>query len=463
MDPFWGREARRLAWSASFGWWLEAFAPAFAVLGALDAALILALREGGRGVGGGVLLGAAGVVAIGIRAYVRARPRFLEVPDALAELDWRLRLDNQLSSALAGVGAWPSPSRWRPVVTWRLRGAGLPVAAGLAIVALALRVPTPDSDRNVAPAFQPAAWAQIEGAIERLDDERIADPRALETWRARLAELESKPAREWYEHQQLEATDTLSEQLDRALTRLANGLGDAKSALTERQASARGLGAERTAAPGDAAGRRLSGTGPGDGPATQTPATQRPGASERLRKLMRAMEASRLPLHPDLRRQLDSATESPAMSQQELEQLIARLEEGQRTALNMRSQSASRQLDEIAERVAGGPSDGERPTTQNRSAHGTGSGRGPGTAPLLIGEVKTAHDGKPEEVFGKEKAKAALGDPAGLSQSEHTVDPSEYRGPTRAGAIADRGRGGEATWSDSLSPDEQEYLKRWFR
>ena len=51
----------------------------------------------------------------------------------------------------------------------------------------------------------------------------------------------------------------------------------------------------------------------------------------------------------------------------------------------------------------------------------------------------------------------------GLGKGEHTVDPSAYKGPTSAGAVAADGSGGETVWRDDLTPQEREVLRNFFK
>ena len=82
-----------------------------------------------------------------------------------------------------------------------------------------------------------------------------------------------------------------------------------------------------------------------------------------------------------------------------------------------------------------------------------GKGGGKSSAPLNLND-------KPADVGSKETAPVASsdlehalpGDLMGVGKGEHQVDPSKYKGPVSAGAIASNGDGGEAVWRNDLTP-----------
>ena len=61
----------------------------------------------------------------------------------------------------------------------------------------------------------------------------------------------------------------------------------------------------------------------------------------------------------------------------------------------------------------------------------------------------------------KDLSRAAPGDLLELQDGEHDVDRSDSK-PTAGGDTRALGKGGDRVWRDSLDPDEQRVLKRFF-
>lgn len=55
-----------------------------------------------------------------------------------------------------------------------------------------------------------------------------------------------------------------------------------------------------------------------------------------------------------------------------------------------------------------------------------------------------------------------MGDLLGVGETEHEED-TESSSPKAGGAVTSQGRGGDAVWRESLVPEEQALLKRYFK
>ena len=104
---------------------------------------------------------------------------------------------------------------------------------------------------------------------------------------------------------------------------------------------------------------------------------------------------------------------------------------------------------------------------QNSKGYRKGPGRGgitrgPGEAPISLGEPQHLGTQNFEAVQNPDLSRAAPGDLISLSQSKHDIDKSKI-GPQQAGAIKSTGRGGDTIWKESLLPAEKELLKRYFK
>lgn len=92
-----------------------------------------------------------------------------------------------------------------------------------------------------------------------------------------------------------------------------------------------------------------------------------------------------------------------------------------------------------------------------------GPGGGGGPAALTLGDKTSAQAGGSEQLNANDRSHDTLGDLEGLSSGKHKVDKDAYKGPVSAGAVASPGEGAEAVWSDNLTPEERETLRRYFK
>lgn len=89
--------------------------------------------------------------------------------------------------------------------------------------------------------------------------------------------------------------------------------------------------------------------------------------------------------------------------------------------------------------------------------------RGPGPAPLFLGENETnLGTNNIEGVENQDFSRAAPGQVLGVGETEHEVDETKT-GPRKAGAVGSKGQGGDTIWRESLMPQEKAVLKRYFK
>ncbi|NRB73751.1 MAG: hypothetical protein HRU46_05290 [Verrucomicrobiales bacterium] len=67
-----------------------------------------------------------------------------------------------------------------------------------------------------------------------------------------------------------------------------------------------------------------------------------------------------------------------------------------------------------------------------------------------------------EKVTNEDLSRASMGDLLGVGETEHEEDKGAS-GPQAGGAVTSQGRGGDAVWRESLVPEEQALLKRYFK
>jgi hypothetical protein len=102
-------------------------------------------------------------------------------------------------------------------------------------------------------------------------------------------------------------------------------------------------------------------------------------------------------------------------------------------------------------------------TTPGEGPGAGGVSRGPGTAPLSFtqnpSEVGSTAQ---EQLSNPDMRHASPGEITGLTQGQHEVDRNAWQG-SAAGGAAGTGQGGETVWMESLTPDERDVLKQYYR
>ena len=358
--------------------------------------------------------------------WLRARGRFFSAADARVFLEAQLRLDSRLTAAAAGLVAWPEPVEKLPrTLRWSPRAPLGWLAAGAALLAVALLAPVP-ADTGVGPrAGKPPSLQQTEAMIAALQELKLPDPAALEQLAQKEAELARRAAAEQYSHSALEAADSLRDQTAAAAASLGRGLSAAAAALKSP---------EHGASMKDAAGR--------------------------LAASLSGLRDGGLPPNADLLKQLgDAAADLSSLSAE------------QRAALSQQLAEAG----EMAKGVAGAAGSGakvERPDPNHPANRGDGTG-GPGagsdgsdgeTAPLTFySDASNAEARKSKSLSGADLRRTALGDKLGETTGAHEVDPTKAEGPMSAGAIAAPAAGGEVVWVNRLTPAERAALKKHFK
>lgn len=444
LERFWVRRAARLARRCNTAWWLERF-NLLALVGLLVFAAALLLARTWRAewlFPPAVVAALFGLLALfALAARFLGRPRFVDAGAGLARLDDRLGLHGRLVSAGAGVGPWPPlPPPELPVraafFRWNLPRACGPGFAAAAVVAGAWWMPLPE-ESPVAPAVAPGAWEQMDQWLETLAEESVVEEDAVEEFASRVEELRDRPEEEWFGHSSLEATDTLQQALGQEIRDLAADMNDLERNLAALQAFSSRMGEE---------------------------------ARERLARdfgeALDALGAGALPLEGGLREQLDGIDPSKlgreglaALAPEQLEALREQLRNGAQALGSLEGlpgADPASTLSGLGEGMGFGDEGGGMPGRG-------GLNRGRGDAPLTFGEeVEGLGSSRLEGVANEDFSRATVGEVLGLGETERELDKTAT-GPVGGGAVSSLGRGGEAVSRESLLPDEQAVLKRYFK
>lgn len=442
LEQVWKRRALSLARRLNFAWWLDRF-NALLIGGLLLFAVFLLLartwRPGWLSPTTAGLAFSGTLTVLALAAWWLARKRFVGVEVALTRLDDRLRLHNRLASASARVGPWPklpADRRDNAGLHWNLARVWLPGFAALLLVAAAWWMPLPEAKPMSARAAEPGAWQQMEDWLGTLEEEGLIEDASIKELESRVEELRNQPEEEWFSHSSLEATDTLRQSLGMEIRDLA-----AEMDALERQLSALQSFSSQMS---EAAKERLA---------------------KEFQQALEALEGSGLSLDQALMKQLKeidpAALGQGTLSQLSAEQLKALQEQLRKGAGALGAMEGLPALGEGSE----GGGEGE---IAGRFGNGQGDGtggvsRGRGDAPLFFGDKEQdLGTSNLEGIANDDFSKAAVGEVLGLGETERKIERAS-EGPVSGGTVGALGQGGEAVSRETLLPDEQTVLKRYFK
>jgi len=416
--------ARRLAARVNFGWWLDLFLPCLLGLSIALSVAVLILRRGQPISLSWVLAAFAAGLSMGaLICFLMARRHFYRTSDGLVRLDSVHRLHNRLTTAEAGVGEWPEPlARSGDGLGWRWRRFLVHPVVSVILLAAAILVPIrPDEAEAARKMEEPLAWEEVEEWIDTLAEEEFVEPERLESIREQVQELRMQPMDEWYSHSSLEASDSLRQQTEQAIRELARDMDSAQAGLEALKQFEDAV-----------------------------PLQLRDDWEKYMGEALKGLQMGQLALDAELLKKLKNI--DPAnlrqLTQAEMDQLMKALKEGNgacKKCSGSGTNSCSAAV--LAEVWCQG-----------------GISRGRGDAPMMLKENES-HLGstRMEGITNPDFSRAALGDTLAVGEGEHDIDETLYQGPQNAGTIRAAGDGGETVWRDTLAPDEQEVLKRYFK
>jgi len=440
LSSQWQTLAKRSARKMNLAWWLQALSPYMVLGGIFTFGVILWLRSQGHEVTATqhwpwFLTGLATLLLI---AWTSARRQFITPAQALVRLESRLRLHNALSVAHLGQGVWPDvPETAQDGWQWRWTHLAAPWLGSLGIIALALWLPLSPEVVAVPPTMEPQAWQQMDDWLKKLEEEQLITPEEKTEQAAKIAELRNQPPEKWFSHDSLHATDTLKEQLQRDLAKMAQNFKTLERSLNALQNYADKL--------------------------------SQPGKEQLLKDLdeaFKGLQTSQLDLNPDLLKELAQIDPKnlPSLSKEQLDQMREALKKGAGECQGMcqnpgflgDGEGADDELSDLLGQMGRGEGEGGKPGQG-------GISRGPGTAPLTLSDDENNFDTrKNEAVSNTDMRRAQLSSTLGIQDGKHEVDQT-YQGPTAAGTTANQGQGGEQVWRETLTPEEKAVLKRVFK
>lgn len=420
----WRRIARGVATRVNLAWWLQTLAAPLLLTGIAGCCALLLARRGlpdtpALHFAGGTL---AALALLALACWWIARRRFESAEQSLVRLEDRMGLNASLSAAHAGITPWPDPPAHIDAgLRWNWKRVLVAPLAALAFLLAGHLVPLPaGATTRPLPDREPTAWREIEADLDRLEQEQVADEPYLEEMRERIEELRSQDEEEWFDHSSLEATDSLEESHQRELGRFGRELDRMDRTLGTFQEHSGTLDSARRGHLLEQFQQSLEGLAHG---------SLRPN-SELLEQL----------------RQLDPS-KLGTLSPEQVEQLRRKLRQGAQACQECQGQ---------------GEGEGQGPGGEaGEGAARGGISRGPGEAGGVLGDAgQELATGELQPLASEDLSNSLPGDLLELQERAPELDHSD--GSRSGGTIDHSGIGGDRVWRESLDPDEQRALKRYF-
>lgn len=446
----WNRQAATVARKINLAWWIETLSVPLVVIGLVGACvLLLVRREVPDAQPWALWSSAAGVVAVlaGI-TWLVARGRFEQPEQSMVRIEASMRMRNALSAARAGVSPWPDmPPRVDAGVDWAWQRVLVPPLAALAFLIAGLLIPV--SARTTGPADhadEPQAWKNLETDLERLDQEQVIDENYIEEMRKKVEELRDQKEEDWFSHSSLEATDTLAKEHNAQLEKLERELGRADKALGNLEKNASGMSA-----------------------------AEKDKLLNQFDQALQGLQNGALKPNEALMNQLKELDPKNLgqMNQEQLQQLKDNMKKAAQACKDCQGngegggQGNNDWNDELNDGQGkdgngqGQGQDGDKDPNQEGGGNG-GVDRGPGHAGGVLGKEGDRMDiGELTPIESKDLSNALPGDLLNLEDGKHDVDKNAV-GPRAGGEASSTGAGGDRVWKDSLDPQEQKALKKFF-
>jgi len=431
---YWLSQSRRISRRVNFAWWLEKLASPLLICALLGAVALLFVRREIPDLQTGWIAGSLGgalLLLILVTGFFAAR-RFEKPEQSLVRLEAHLQLKNALSAANAGVAPWPKPvAKIDAGLRWHWPRLLVPPVGALALLAAGLLIPlSARNTQQTGSQEEPQAWKKLDSELAALTEEKAVDENYIEETRKKLEELRAQKEDEWFSHSSLEATDALEKSHRSETGRVEKELERAEKALEMLEKNAGAMTADEKAKLAQEFDQAIEGL--------------KNGAMKPNPELLEKMG------------ELDMGNLGQ-LSPEQLQELRENLQK------NQQAMKDAQQGQGEGEGEGQGPGEGE--SMSQNDPNGTGNGgvdRGPGHDPNLFGAEKDQLEtGEMNGLKAEDLSRAMPGDLLQLQDGEHDIDRSDSS-VQPGGDIGSTGLGGDRIWRESLDPDEQRTLKRFF-
>jgi hypothetical protein len=442
----WLAQARRVSRKVNIAWWLQRFTAPLLLCSLIGTGILLWLRRQHPTLGIEPFLFSviAAVIIIAAITWVLAKRYFEKPTQSLVRIEAAMLLRSGLSAAMAGVAPWPSvPEKVDAGLRWHWQRAVLPPLAALLILAAGLLIPLHSILPSITPPDEPQAWERTESELAALEQEKVIDEEYIEEVRKKIEDLRTQDPQDWFSHASMEATDNMRKEHRAETKRLEREMGQAAKALQ---------GLQQNPNLGDKEKARLA---------------------NEFQQALEGMKNGAMKPNPGLMEQLKQLDPNQLgqLTPQQMEQMKQNLQQG---ADQLKQQGQGGDAGQGEEWLDELNADGSHPKDGQGQGEGEGEGedgegpgkggvnRGPGHDPNLLGKSsQELETGDMQGLKALDLSKARPGDLLELQDGKHDVDTSASTS-SAGGGVSDTGKGGDRVWRESLDPQEQKALKKFF-
>lgn len=445
----WQSQARRVALKVNFAWWLQRFSAPLMLGTLIGTAALLWFRRQHPEITTPQWLGmiTLAITLIAGICWIFVRRQFETPEQSMVRIEAAMRLRSGLSAAMAGVAPWPEvPEKVHAGLRWNWQRVLLPPLAALLLIGAGLLIPLHRLLPAAAAPDQPQAWERTESELAKLEEEKVVDQEYIEEVRKKIEDLRAQDPQEWFSHSSMEATDNMRKEHRSETNRLEREMSKATKALEALQSNPQ-LGEKEKA--------RLA---------------------NEFDQAMQGMQNGAMKPNPALMEQLKglNPNELGKLSPEQMKQLQQNLQKNAQQLQGQCQQGEGGQGDEwLDELLADGSGNqqgegkckGQGEGEGEAEGEGPGKGgvnRGPGHDPNLLGKAsQELETGAMQGLKATDLSRTLPGDLLELQDGKHDVDTSASK-VSGGGDVSDTGKGGDRVWKESLAPQEQKALKKFF-
>lgn len=364
------------------------------------------------------------IAACLIWGWFQIRAGLFREKDSRAFLDEQLGLYGALSASVERNVELPQfPAKLGGAYKWDSYKSFYWIAGGVALLLLGVLLPL-STDAETKPVIDsvPPALAQVEDWINQLEQQDDIEQETVEPLREQLDEFMKKSREEMYSHSGLEAADALKSHTENSMLDFARDLDALSNALGEMQSE-------------------LNKGNEAD--------------TKDLSDALNALENAALQPGGQLAQSLTSIDPSSIkqLTPEQMKQLMDQLKNAS-DCVNQMCENGSSVMD---------PDESPYKLVEGEGPGRGGVDRGRGDAPLVFNENGTESiKGTSEKLDSDNMSNASLGEQVGIQRGAHDVDPEQAHRVESSGSASQPALGGDAVWTDNVSPREREALRKVF-
>ncbi len=424
---FWLKEIKVTRMKLNASVWLSSFlSHFFFICAALSVFIFFTKRFGIEIISDVEFLSLCFLFSILISIF-RARKGFFSFSETSDWLDEKLCLYNQLGCANKGIGEWPAQKvSKQPLTRWNWQKILLPSLSGLMVVMLTAWMPVHKiSHAEDFIKEAPLNWQEAKEWLDELKEEEIIAEESLEESREQLNQLINTPPEEWFNHDNLEAGDTLHSQLENTLKEMFNSLENAKESIEQLTSNPQNLSKMENKA-----------------------------LAQQFKEALKNLGQGMLPLNNELLQKLKNIDPKnlKELTPEQLKKIMKKIKEAKGACKKCVGEGKKETLVIMEGRPKG-----------NRLGKGAIT-RGPGAAPMWLNENASPSSSRHrEDVKNDNLDHISFDKNVGQSMGEHQIDKSSYNKNLNSGSTKNKGKGGEAVWRDNFLPAEKKILEKYFK